>query len=66
MDTNQLLFGILWSAVGLGYFVYGKRQRSFVPLLCGLGLMLFPYFVENWILLLVVGLVLTALPFVIR
>jgi hypothetical protein len=66
MDTTQLLFGILWSAIGLGYFVYGKRQRSFVPLLCGLGLMLFPYFVENWILLLVVGLVLTALPFVIR
>jgi len=66
MDTTQLLFGILWSAIGLGYFVYGKRQRSFVPLLCGLGLMLFPYFVENWILLLSVGLVLTALPFVIR
>jgi hypothetical protein len=66
MDTTQLLFSIVWSAIGLGYFVYGKRQRSMVPLFCGLGLMLFPYFVENWILLLGAGLVLTVLPFVMR
>jgi hypothetical protein len=66
MDTTQLLFGILWGAVGMGYFVYGKRQQRVVPLFCGLGLMLFPYFVEGWILLLIVGTVLTVLPFVIR
>ena len=66
MDTTQLFLSILWGAIGLGYFVYGKRQRSMVPLLCGLGLMLFPYFVENWILLLGVGLVGTLLPLVMR
>lgn len=66
MDTTQLLFGVLWGAVGLGYFVYGKRQQSPVPLLCGLGLMAFPYFVENWILQLSLGLLLTILPFLVR
>jgi hypothetical protein len=66
MDTTQLVFSVLWSALGLGYFVYGKRQRSAVPLVCGLGLMLFPYFVENWIVLLGVALVLSIVPFVIR
>ena len=66
METTQLLFSILWSAIGLGYLVYGKRQRSVAPLFCGLGLMLFPYFVENWILNLGAGLVLSILPFLIR
>jgi hypothetical protein len=66
MDTTQLFFSMTFSAVGLGYFVYGRRQRIPVPLLCGLGLMLFPYFVENVILLLGIGLVLSILPLVIR
>lgn len=66
MDTTQLLFSVLWGAIGMGYFVYGKRQQSMVPLFCGLGLMIFPYFVEGWVVQLVVGVVLSALPFVIR
>jgi len=66
MDTTQLFCSILLSAIGLGYFVYGKRQSRAVPLLCGLGLMLFPYFVGNWILLLSLGAVMIALPIVIR
>jgi len=66
MDTNQLLYSVLWSAIGMGYFVYGKKQQRMLPLFCGLGLMVFPYFVESWIALLGVGLALTALPFVIR
>ena len=66
METHQLLFSIVWGAIGMGYFVYGKRQQDMVPLFCGLGLMLFPYFVENWFLLLGGGLALTILPFVRR
>jgi len=66
MDITQLFCSIFLSAIGLGYFVYGRRQRRAVPLLCGLGLMLFPYFVGNWILILGLGLVLIALPLVIR
>ena len=66
MDVTQLFCSIFLSAVGLGYLVYGKRQRRAVPLVCGLGLMLFPYFIASWILLLCLGLVLIVLPLVIR
>ncbi len=66
MDTAQFFFMVLWSAIGAGYFVYGKRQQRALPLLCGIGLMLFPYFVENWILSLCAGIALTLLPFLIR
>jgi hypothetical protein len=66
MDTTQLFFSVFLSAIGLGYFIYGRRQTRFVFLFCGLGLMLFPYFVASWILFLGMGLVLLILPFLIR
>ena len=31
-----LLWGVVFGSVGLAYFVYGKKQHRFVPLLCEL------------------------------
>ena len=61
-----LLWGVVFGSVGLAYFVYGKKQRRFVPLLCGIALMAFPYFMSNTVLLVVVGLVLSAVPYFFR
>jgi hypothetical protein len=66
VSASSLLFGLLFSSFGLGYFIYGKKQRAVVPLVCGLALMMYPYFVPNTIVLVVVGLVLVAIPYVIR
>jgi hypothetical protein len=63
VDSASILWGVIFGAVGLGYFVYGKRQQSVVPLVCGLGLMVFPYFVSNTVLLVVVGLALSVIPY---
>ena len=67
MDSQAtLLWGLLFGSIGLGFFLYGKKQRAVVPLLCGLALMGFPYFVSNVILLIVIGAVLMAIPYFIR
>jgi hypothetical protein len=66
MSTSSLLWGLLFGSVGLGFFVYGKKQKAIVPLVCGLALMVFPYFVTNTILLVVVGVALVMLPYFIR
>jgi len=66
MDTSTLLWGVLFGALGLGYFVYGKKQQAVVPLLCGLALMVLPYFVYGMWTLLAVGAVLSVLPFIVR
>jgi hypothetical protein len=42
MNESWLLWGLLFGSIGLGYFIYGKRQRAVVPLVCGLALMIFP------------------------
>jgi hypothetical protein len=57
---------VLFGSLGLGYFVYGKKQNAIVPLVCGVALMVFPYFVSNVILLIAIGLIFTILPFFVR
>lgn len=63
MTATQLLLGVLFSSIGLGYFLYGRKQSMTVPLVCGLILIIFPYFVENLFLLGGIGLVLAVLPY---
>ena len=66
MNPAILLWGVLFSSIGLGLFIYGKRQQRLVALLCGLGLMIYPYFVSSALLVVLIGAVLVAIPFFIR
>ena len=66
MDASLLFWGLIFSSIGIGFFVYGKKQQAIVPLLCGLALMIFPYFVSNVIVLVVVGVALMAIPYFVR
>ena len=66
LNTSSLLWGLLFGSIGLGFFIYGKQQKTAVPLICGVCLMGFPYFVSNNILLVTIGVVLMALPYFLR
>lgn len=66
MSESTLFWGVLFGAFGLGYFVYGKKQRAIVPLLCGIGLMALPYFVTGAWLLVALGVIIAAVPYFIR
>jgi len=66
MDTSSFLWGLLFGSIGLGFFVYGRRQKTVVPLVCGVALMIFPYFVSNTVLLVMLGLALIAIPYFVR
>lgn len=65
-STAGLLWGVVFSSLGLGYFMYGKKQKASVPFVCGVALMLYPYFVTNTIMLVLVGLVLAAIPYFVK
>ncbi len=66
MEMSTLLWGVVFGAIGLGYFLYARKQRAPVPLVCGLALMAIPYFISNnWVLVLV-GVVLMAVPYFVR
>lgn len=66
MDVASLLWGVLFSSIGLGYFIYGRKQQQLVPLLCGIGLMGFTFFVSNDWVLVGIGAGLMAVPYFVR
>jgi len=66
LNTASLLWGVLFGSVGFGFFLYGRKQKAVVPLICGLALMAFPYFISNVVLLVVIGVALIAVPYFVK
>jgi len=66
MNTTLIFTGLLFGSIGMGYIVYGRKQANLMALLAGLGLCIFPYFINSVWLSLAVGVGLVLLPFVIR
>ncbi len=64
--TSLLIWGMLFGAVGLGYFTYGKKQKAVVPLFVGISLFIFPYFISNIYVLVATGVGLVVLPYFVR
>ena len=61
-----LFWGLLFGSIGLGMFIFGKKQGRMVPLACGLVLMIYPYFVSNTVAMVVIGAILLAIPYFVR
>ena len=66
MDATTLFAGVILGSIGLGYIVYGTRQKNPIALVSGVVLCGIPYFISNIVLLALAGIVLMALPFAIR
>lgn len=66
LDTASLLLGLLFGSIGVGYFLYGKKQGLMPPMASGAALMVYPYFVDQPAMLAVIGTALMAVPFFLR
>lgn len=56
---------VFFSIVGLGYLTYGKKSQQLLMVVCGIGLMGYSYFIDGTIYVILIGLALSALPFVL-
>jgi lipid-A-disaccharide synthase-like uncharacterized protein len=66
MPSGTTLFvGILAGALGLSYFIYGKKQERIGFLAAGVGLCVYPYLVHGLGLQILIGLGLAAAPFLV-
>ena len=61
---NELIAGLVAGVFGMAYFVYGKRQTKIAPMVCGVALCVYSYFVDSLVWLCVIGAVLLVVPFV--
>ena len=66
VSTSVLLWGMVFGSFGLGFFMYGKKQKAIVPLLVGIALFVFPYFITNVTWMVIVGSILVVLPYFVR
>ncbi|MEZ5560559.1 MAG: hypothetical protein R3E86_18700 [Pseudomonadales bacterium] len=66
MSDATLLWGVLFGAIGMGFFAYGRRQSAVVPFIAGLGLMVFPYFVSSTLMTVLTGALLIAAGVLVR
>lgn len=65
-SAATLFWGMLFSTIGVGFYVYGKRQAKFSALVCGTALVIYPWFVSSVLWLIVIGVVLMAIPYFFR
>ncbi len=56
---------VVFSIIGLGYLAYGKKSQQLLMVICGIGLMGYSYFVDGTLYIVLIGLALSALPFVL-
>ena len=66
ISTSTLIMGVIFGAIGLGFFVYGKKQKTIIPLFCGIVLIILPYFIPNMYILILSGIIIVAIPYFFR
>ena len=57
-----LFLGLLFGSVGGVYLFLARREHSIEYLICGFVLVIYPYFLSNPLLILLVGVVVAAFP----
>lgn len=63
---TTVISSVLFGSIGVGYFIYGKKQQRLIPLIAGIGLCAFPYFIPNAYAMVIVGTILAAAPWLLR
>jgi hypothetical protein len=63
---GSLFAAIVFGAVGLAAFLHGRRTGAIMPVLAGVTLMAYPYFVTDTTLSIAIGLGLCGLLYVFR
>lgn len=66
MSGANLVGGILFGSLGVGYFIYGKKQGKVAYLVCGAALTLYTFVVSSALLIVVIGLLLSAGPWLLE
>jgi hypothetical protein len=66
-NANFLFASLVWGSVGMGYFIFGKKQSSWPAMVGGLVMMVASYFVGSALLMSLISLaVIAAVYFLIK
>jgi len=46
-DSKSMIASVIWGAIGSGFFIFGYKQKSMVPLFGGIAMVAGSYFFAN-------------------
>jgi hypothetical protein len=58
LSANFLFASLIWGSIGVGYFIYGKKQQSVSAMAGGVLMIIVSYFVGSALLMSVISLAL--------
>ena len=61
-----LFLGLIFGAVGTVYLILGKKEHDAMFLIVGFLLIIYPYIFSNVIMIVLIGLLLSAIPYAHR
>ena len=64
--AESLLFSMIFGVIGMAYFMYGKQNARLYPLIFGMALCIYPYFVSDLTVMIAIGVGLTLAPWFLR
>mgnify|MGYP003473441658 len=47
ISSSFLIASLIWGSVGVGFFIYGKKQRLMIPLFGGIALIAISYLIAS-------------------
>ena len=59
-SSSSLFASLVWGSIGVGFAIYGKRQKATAPLLGGILLIALSYFIGSALVMSLVGAALVA------
>ena len=66
LSAANLIGGLLFGSIGFVAFIYGKRMNLWKPMLLGLALMGYPYFISDDMTMIAIGVIGTVGLFFLR
>lgn len=65
-SAASVFAGLLFGAIGMGAMIYGKKRSNIKAVLIGIGLSVYPFFIEETILMYGIGFALCVLLYFCR
>ncbi|MBI4350812.1 MAG: hypothetical protein HY550_05190 [Elusimicrobia bacterium] len=66
MTMWGMMASLLFSGIGFFYYKRGRYQNDTVKTVCGVVIMLYPYFVTNALYITLIGAALMAVPYIME
>jgi hypothetical protein len=65
-DLPKIMAYVIFGTIGFSVFLYGKKQVAFKPMIIGILLMGYPYFISGTLAVYLIGVALLVLLYLVR